>query len=338
MGQALSLFLDLRPEKPLAAVVSSLTSPSMVEEIVSLEGATALKDLCHRLNPKARYTRANVAIYPDSHFIRHATLENPSKAREANFFETLLKTQYQMELSENSVEILNPSTGVPVDFEKVVPKEILITGAAHKDIVAMQSDVVAQGVYPERLELGTLSTLGGLMHYQRAQQIGSNAVLLEWGAKQSLFCICSAKRVELCRVIPFGTETLLEEIRNDVHFKDISSVQKALSAGTFDFKEMGPLILKPFIKELQASAGFFEVQTGQPLKNFVITLLPPAFGWVEDILTQYMGLTPLSIDYQGWFNTLGLKVRENKIKIEELTRDHLGLVSLMIRGDGRGSK
>lgn len=310
----------------------------MIEEIVSLESATALKDLCHRLNPKARYTRANVAVYPDSHFIRHAILENPSKAREPNFFETFLKSQYQLELAENSVEILNPSTGVPVDFDKVVPKEILVTGASQKDIAAVQADIVGQGVYPERLELGTLATLGGLMHYQRAQQIGSNAVLLEWGARQSLFCICSAKRVELCRVIPFGTETLLEEIKNDVHFKDITSVQKALTAGTFDFTEMGPLILKPFIKELQASAGFFEVQTGQPLKNFIITLLPSAFGWVEKILTQYMGLTPLSLDYQGWLNTLGLKARENKVKIEELTRDHLGLISLMIHGEGRGGK
>lgn len=335
MGQALSLFVDLRPEKPLAAVVSGLHAPFILEEIVPIEGMAGLKDLCHRLNPKARFTRANIAIYPDSRFLRHATLENPSKAREDNFFEQFLKTQYQMELKEQSVMILNPSTGVAVDFDKVVPKEILITGAAQKDIVASQTDILAQGAFPERLELGTLATLGGLMHYQRAQQMGSSAVHLEWGAKQSLFTICSAKRVELCRAIPFGTETLLEEIKNDLHLKDLTSVQKALSAGSFDFNEMGPEILKPFIKELQASAGFFEVQTGQPLKNFVLTQLPAAFGWVEGILTQYLGLTALSIDYRGWFNTLGFKVREEKVKVAELTRDHLGLVSLMIQGEGK---
>lgn len=334
MGQALSLFVDMRPEKPLAAVVGSLRGSFIVEEIAAFEGLAGLKGLAHRLNPKARYTHAHVATYMDSRFVRHATLDNPSKAREVNFFEEFLKNQYQLVLAENSVAILNPSTGLPVDFEKVVPKELLICGAQNKDLLAFQNDLLAQGVYPDRLELGTLSTLGALIQYQRAQQMGSAAVYLEWGARQSLFTICSAKRVELVRAIPFGTEQLLEEIKNDLHLKDMTSVQKALSAGSFDFNEMGPLILKPFIKELQASAGFFEVQTGQQLKNFVVAHIPAMFPWVEGILAQYLGLTPLVVDYQGWFNTLGLKLREEKVKVADLTREHLGLVGLMLQGEG----
>lgn len=329
MRQQRCLIVDWRTEKPLAAIVSSLETPLVIEKIEAVENLSALKELCKTINPKNRYTRAVVGGYPDSRFLKHAMLENPSKAREDNFFAEFLKSQYQLELEENSVVLLNPATGLPVDLEKVVPKELVIAGAKQQEIVQFQNEIVAHGVYPEQLEIGTLATLGGLMNYQRAQQMGSSSVVLEWGKTQSLLSICSAKRVELLRVIPFGTDALMTQIKTSLGLKDESSTLKILSTGGFDMKEMGPAFLKSFIKELQASAGFFEVQTGQALKNFIIQLLPERFAWVEAVLAQYLGLDLISIDYQGWLNTLEIKTKDEAL-MSGLGRGHLGLISLMI--------
>lgn len=326
------LFVDLRPGGAWAAVVSALQAPLVVEDIVKLPDMAALKDLAAKIDPRARYVRAVVASYPDSRLLRHATLENPAKAREETFFDEYLKKNYQLDLSAYSISILNPATGLPVDFEKVVPKEILVAGASQENLAQVQKEIVSHGVYPDRLELGTLATLGGLMHYQRAQQMGSAAVHIEWGADHSIFSICSAKRLEISRVINFGTNTLVAQIQKDLHLKDAASALKVLSTQSLDFNEMGPLILKPLIKELQAAAGYFEVQTGQPLQHFILTLLPGHLQWVQAILAQYLGLSPLAIDYAGWANTLGIKVQGDKVKLAELTPEHIGLFSLMTGG------
>lgn len=324
-----SFIIDLRPEKPLAALVSNLEAPLVIEKLEVLAGASALKDLCHNYNAKNRYTHAIVGCYPESRFLKHAILENPSKAREESFFTEFLKSQYQLNIDENSVTVLNPATGLPVDFEKVVPKELVIAGGLQKEFQQIQGDLVAQGIYPERLEMGTLATLGGVMSYQHAQQMGSSSVVLQWGKTQSIFSICSAKRVELVRSTPWGTDALISQIKTSLGLKDEASALKILSTGGFDLKEMGPAFLKGLIKELQASAGFFEVQTGQALKHFIIELLPENLGWVEAVLAQYLGLDLLSIDYEGWLNTLGIKTSD-ELPISTLTREHFGIISLMI--------
>ncbi len=321
------LFADLRPEKPICAVASSLESPLELLSVRVLENEAALKECLPGANP--RYTRAIFGVYPQSRFLRHAVLENPSKAREADFFESYLRSQYQLELAQNAVTVLNPTTGLNIDLEKVVPREILFAGAAQKEFQEIQDKIIESGIYPERLELGTVATIGGLTHYQRVQQIGSSTLFLEWGAKKSLFAICSAKRLELLRQVDFGTEALWAQLKADLGLKDDVSAQKILASQTFDFKEMGPVILKRLIKEMQASAGFFEVQTGQPLQHFLVSLLPKNLAWVEEVLSRFLGLDCLPIDYQGWANVLGIQSRSETLKLGEFTREHLGLFSLM---------
>lgn len=329
MSQKCSLIMDLRPHNPLVAVLSGGTKPAIIEAILSLENIAALKAVCHEHNPKSRYTRAIAACYPESRFLYQETLENPSKARESAFFEQFFKSHYEKDLSACAVAILNPVTGLMVDLDKVVPKELAFAGAASAELQKIQADVVAQSVYPDRLELGTLSTMGGIIHYQKAQQIGSSAVVLEWGMNETLFIVCSGRRVELLRSIPFGYATLLQRLKTALSLKDDASAAKILEAQGFDFNEMGPVLLKDFIKQLQASAGFFEVQTGQALKHLIPILLPPNLGWMEQVVSQYMGLDLLSIDYQGWMNTLGVKTNEAKVPLGSLNRGHLGIFGLL---------
>jgi hypothetical protein len=333
-----AIYIDLRPERPWVAAVSALGSPLEVSAISTLNSIADLPAFLSGLNTKARYTHGIVGGYPAGRFLRHATLEVPAKAREENFFDSYLRAHYQLELSEHSVAILNPSTGLPVDFEKVVPKELIFVGAPQSQLADIQGQLVAHGCYPDRLEVGTLATLGGLIHYQRVQQMGSCVVMIEWGEESSLFTICSSRRIELSRVIPFGQRQLIAQVCADLGLKDEQSAQKILATGSFDFVEMGALILKRYIKELQASAGFFEVQTGQALKHFVMTLLPAHLGWVEQVLAQYLGLDLLSLDYTGWANTLGINFSPGALPEGGLGREQLGLFSLMINTPPDGEK
>ena len=336
---AQSLFVvDVNPCSTAVATLSSLQPFLQVDDLQLFESSDAALSYISGRKGRARYARAIVSHYPESRFLRHAILENPAKAREETFFDEFLKSQYQLTLSEYAMAALNPSTGLPLDFDKVVPKEIVLCGAKQEEILTFQEGLVAKGIYPERIEIGSLSSIGGLIHYLRAQQIGSSVIMLEWGQKKSTLAICSARRVELLRSVPFGAEALEEQVRIELGLKDAASAKKMLSMGSFDFAEMGPIILKKFLKELQASEGFFEVQTGQSLKNFIVTLLPPSLSWMQPILGDALGLSLLSPDVSGWLNTLGVKVRPESVDFSKLGSGSFSLLSLLANWKGESDE
>ena len=67
-------------------------------------------------------------------------------------------------------------------------------------------------------------------------------------------------------------------IQAELGLKDEDSARKLFYSNTFDFTEMGPSLLRKLLKELQASTGFYEVQTGQTIGQLYLALLPNLVG------------------------------------------------------------
>ncbi len=300
-----------------------------------MENLESLKAICHRYNPKVRYTHAALGAYPESRFLCMDVLENTIKAKEQGFFEEFFKTRHQIELSAHSVAIINPMTGLIVDPDKGFPKEVILAGAREEEILKIQAEIVAQSVYPDRLELGSLSMLGGLIHYQKSLQLPSAMAVVEWGSQKSSLMICSAKRVEMLRTIPFGEITLLQRLKSTLSLKDEAAAARILSSPGFDFNEMGTVLLREFIKQLQAAISFFEVQTGQSLKSFIVTLLPKHLSWVDGVLSQHLGPAALTVDYAAWLNASGLKLSAD---VPALSNHHFGVASLVMTAETDAEK
>ncbi len=207
-------------------------------------------------------------------------------------------------------------------------KELIFCGASLEELSQIQERVVEWGVYPATLEVGSLNGLGGLKNYLEWKKIRFPTLVLEITPDNSNIFIIRSSQVDITRPIPYGLTSMFPSIKSELGLKDEESAKKLFYSNTFDFTEMGPVLLKKMLKELQASTGFYEVQTGQTIGQIFLTLLPKNFNWMHATLSRALGVDMLHLDYLGWLKHLGLTTGES-VQLETLDSRWLGLFSLM---------
>jgi hypothetical protein len=166
------------------------------------------------------------------------------------------------------------------------------------------------GIYPERLELGTLATLGGMMNYLKFKQTKTPLLLLEMGEEITQSYILSADGLDISRPIPSGVAAMIPVVQKELGLKDEESAKKLFYSNTFDFTSMGGSLVKKLLKELQSSIGFYEVQTGQSIGNVACTQLPASLGWLGSTMAGALGVSPLKMDMLPWLESLNIKLAE----------------------------
>ncbi len=99
---------------------------------------------------------------------------------------------------------MNAVDGSEFDLDKGVQnqKELVLCGAQTEDLNAEQEKIIKYGVYPERIELGSLSSLGGLVNYSRFKKIGMPTLVLEITSTNSNVFILNSEKVDVTRPIP----------------------------------------------------------------------------------------------------------------------------------------
>ena len=211
-------------------------------------------------------------------------------------------------------------------------KEILLCGAAAQELMEFQAQIVEYGIYPASLQLGTIANLGGLMHYSRWKKLRFPTLVLEITPKNSFIFIFNNNMMDVCRPIPYGLDSMFPVIQAELGLKDEDSARKLFYSNTFDFTEMGPSLLRKLLKELQASTGFYEVQTGQTIGQLYLALLPKNLSWIQVSLSRSLGVDALILDYPGWLKSIDITPGEN-VQLETLDSRWLGLFSLMGKYD-----
>ena len=200
--------------------------------------------------------------------------------------------------------------GLDYDAGKGAQKEVLFAGLPSGDIIEAQEKLLAQGIYPERLELGTLALLGGMTNYLQFKQIQSPLLLLEIGEELTQSYILRADGVDSSRPIPSGIAAMVPVVQKELSLKDEESARKLFYSNTFDFTAMGGTLIKKLLKELQSSIGFYEVQTGQSIGHVYCTQLPSSLAWLGAALAGALGVAPLKIDLRPWLDSLNIKLAE----------------------------
>ena len=295
------------------------------------ENADKIRDFVAGLNEeKSRYIHGHCGIYPKSRFIRRTTLDSPNKAKEPNYFIDLLNDQFRIDPSRYLTTIVNAFDGSDFDLEKGVQnqKEFVLCGAQTEEVHQQQKMIVDYGVYPVRLELGTLSNLGGLINYSNFKSVTMPTLVLEITSLNSNVFVITHEKVDVTRPIPFGLNGMFPVIQKELDLKDEESAKKLFYSDTFDFTEMGPALLNKMLKELQSSTGFYEVQTGQTIGQIFLPLLPKNLHWILQTLSRSLGVEVLHLDYPGWLQSLDISVSED-VQLESLDSRWLSLFSLM---------
>jgi hypothetical protein len=318
-------------QSTLVARLSQLDAPLVVEELKEFpasepESLRAWVAAAEGKGPMG-HVHACCGIYPAKRLVRRHTLDT-KRAKEPTYFNELYSQQFRIEPDKYTLMILNSEDGSEFDGGKSSQKEVLFCGLPSDDILSTQDNLLEQGVYPERLELGTVALLGGLAGYLKFTQSRTPVLLLEMGDESTQSYILSADGVDISRPITSGTAAMIPLVQKELGLKDEDSARKLFFSNTFDFTSMGGSLIRKLLKELQSSIGFYEVQTGQSIGHVLCTQLPPALGWIGTTIASSLGVAPFKADLGPWLESLSITVPQG-VAPGPLDERWLGLFSLI---------
>lgn len=297
----------------LVARLSQAEAPFLVEELKELPSgdSAVITEWVKGAEGKGStgYAHATCGIYPSKRIVRRHTLD-VKKLKEPTYFSEIYTQQFRIEAEKYTIRALNPDDGSDFDMTKTSQKEVVFAGLPSEEIITIQDRLLEQGIYPERLELGTLATIGGMVNYLKFKQSKSPLLLLEIGEELTQSFIVSADGLDISRPIPSGIAAMIPVVQKELGLKDEESAKKLFYSNTFDFTSMGGSLIKKLLKELQSSIGFYEVQTGQSIGNVLCTQLPASLGWLGTTMAGALGVTPLKMDMLPWLESLNIKLAE----------------------------
>jgi Tfp pilus assembly PilM family ATPase len=327
-------FVEMNENSVLLARTSSPSTPMEVEELRECALgddagiAEALKQLLPK-RPPSGYVHAVVGVYPPRRIVRRHTLEL-KKMKEAAYMADVFTQQLRIEQDKFTVAMINAGDGADYDLTKANQKEVIFCGAPNDDINSTQESLLNTGIYPERLELGSVATLGALVDCLAFEKSKTPTLVLDVGNDTTHSFIVSSNGVEASRPIPQGLEAMVPVVQKELGLKDEESARKLFRSNTFDFTGMGPLLIKRLLKELQSSIGFYEVQTGQSVGQVICIQLSPKLAWLEGALASSLGIATLKFDPVPWLRSRKVNVPDALSKTAGEFR-WFGLMSLMVQ-------
>jgi len=298
-------FFETSEFSRLCAVTSGFEPPISIQEIQEFPESDndALDEYLQTLSvggSSRKLTQAQCIVYPDTRFIRKLTID-PKRLKEDDYLAQLIKSEMGIDLEKNMIRLLDPATGKNFNLQSPGGKKhILVCGAEIEELDRIQTEVTELGLYPRGIEMGSLLNLGALVDYLKWKQISSPILFVEIQGDVSHVFIVTAGGIEICKTIPHGVNSMIPILQNELGLADKESAMTLLFSKTLDFEDLGPRLIRKMLHELQASTGFYEVQTGVSVGLCHVSMIPEGFDWMVDALADSLGVEPLGIDVEGW--------------------------------------
>ena len=274
------------------------------------------------------YTIARCGVYPEGRFIRLYEAESANKVKDRGHLTEVLKNEFNVDPETHVVSLLDARDGSDLVLEKAVAKKVVFCGAPTSGLQSAQDGLLEKGLYPERMEISTATTLGGVCDYARFHSINAPVLVLELTSKSTNIFIQNGGQVQVTRPVPFGLDSIYPLLQRELGLKDEASARKLFFSNTFDFAEMGPKLLRRIVKELQASTGFYEVQTGQTIDRMFMSVLPANLGWIGQAFADALGVEIMQPSVESWLESLNVKAADG-VELARLGSRWMGLFSMM---------
>jgi hypothetical protein len=313
------------------ARLSRGNAPLTVEEIKEFPaGETgALKEYIRTAPGKGPtgYVHALCGISPSKRFVRRHTLDL-KRLKDDAYFPEIYTQQFRIDPEKYNVMVINSNDGSEYDSSKGTAKEVIFCGMPGEEIDSTQDALLGMNIYPERLELTSVASLGALVSYLKFKQNKTPLLLLEFGADSTQSYILSSEGVEISRPIQSGISAMIPVVQKELGLKDEESAKKLFYSNTFDFTSMGLALTKKLLKELQSSIGFYEVQTGQSIGGVLCAQLPASLAWLSQTMASSLAVSAFSIDLAGWLESAQITFAPG-VAPSTLSERNLGLFALI---------
>jgi hypothetical protein len=339
--KAKGFFVDHNENGVFVARTSAPKPPFTVEEMreVAKDNAAGLAEVLKQLQPKrprSGYVHATVGMHSEKRFVRRATVDL-KRVKEVGYLDEVLQTQFRIEPEKFTAAALRPNDGGEYDAPNATTKDVVLCGIPSDDIVAFQESLLAQGIFPDRLEMTSVSCLGALADYISFTRSKVPTLVLELGFDSTHSFILSPSGIEASRPFPIGLSSMIPVVQKELGLKDEDSAKRLFFSNTFDFTGMGAQLIQRLIRELQSSIGFYEVQTGLTIGQMVCIQFPPKLAWIADVVANELGIKMLQPDMVTWLSAREVTLSDS-VHAHAADPRWLGVLSLMVNYDANASQ
>ena len=286
------VFLCVTEQSVYGARTSSPEAPFEIEEMFSIsrdDKEQIAEKVGSLVETKSNnYVISEVAVSPASRFVRVFDLDTSARKKNPEYYADNLKSQFRIDPASHAVAIIEADSGAEADLEKGAITKLMYCGAQNEELLAEQHELLELNIYPQSLCISTVANVGSLANYTVREKVEGAILALEMSSESSQAFIIREGRVDVTRPIPYGINSMIPVVRHELGLKDEESAKKLFFSNTFDFTEVGPKLLRKLIRELQASTGFYEVQTGQTIGHLFLPQMPTAFSWVGNVLAELL--------------------------------------------------
>jgi hypothetical protein len=256
-----------------------------------------------------RMIQGNCTVYPQSRFICRGSVDT-KKIKDPSYLSDNLNSEFHINPENNAIRILHPDLGTGLNLESNFGKSILYCGGEVSELGSIQESLVEMGIYPRSLEIGSISCLGGLIDYLKWKNLSTPVLSVEIQGNFTNVFIVSKKGLLLAKKVDHGINTMIPKLKKELGLEDEEAAQKLLYSQTLDFEDIGARLLRKLVHELQASTGFFEVQTGVSVGLCYTPIIPDGFNWITDCLLDSLGISSIEIDLAGWLEHQGISLSD----------------------------
>lgn len=313
------LYLDFIGEFVLAARTSSLDRPFIIEDLreFSLLEADSIDDEIRGfVGTRANaFSVARCGVYPENRVVSRMPVDG-RKLGDEGYLGGVVAETLKIESDGYRFSTISPIDGSTIGAAKNPSKEVLVCGAPHAELAESQQRLLTMGVFPDRMEIGTVASIGGLANYLKFAEATTPTLLLEIGSGKTHVFVVSEKGVEIARSVEFGITSMIPLVQKELALKDEESARKLFFSNTFDFTGMGPQLTKRLLRELQASIGFYEVQTGQSINQLCCTMLPSKVTWLQHTLAEVLGMSVVDFHHASWLESMGIELSAEAQAVE----------------------
>ncbi len=277
----------------------------------------------------AGYTRARCGVYPPGRILGKIVLDEPRKAKDPHYLEERVKAEFNIDPSAYHLAVLNPRTGAMADVGSLMEKEFFVCGAPIEAFSDLQKEMLQLGVFPDRLELGSVASIGALVDYHRFAEFESPTLVLEIGRRDTRAVIIHRGAVDAVRSIPSGLQSMIAVVQRDLGLKDEEAARRLFYSDSFDFKEMGPRLVDRLLRELQSTVGYYEVSTGLSVGQVLCIKSPNQLAWINKTFAKALNVDPMILNVPGWLERNGVTLGSG-VNGDEVPVHWLGLLGLML--------
>jgi hypothetical protein len=253
---------------------------------------------------------AYATFYPGERLLMREVI-NTRRLLEPGYLPGLVQEQAKISSAKEwQCGLINSLDGSPLTPEST-QRAGLVAGVPWTAVRDLQQKLKRWGLRPRRLELGTLTMLGGISRHMGTIAYGHSVAACEIGQSQTRLYLLGKDGVHTPPALPHGLLSVEEAAMKELGAPDVEAARRQLEEQPEALLAHSRRLVRMLSRHLRPAIDYFEMQTGQRIGSLFCAHLPCRLHWLETALCSAVDLEPFPLELPAWLSAAGLEAAES---------------------------